>query len=94
MSILVSFQLTRHFQPQKIQPELARTLETNGLATILLTGIGGEGGVPWTVGVEFPFGHTLRLPVEVAVQRCVIGGALMALSAAKAPGSIVYSQEK
>ena len=50
--------------------------------------------MPRTVGVEFPFGHTLRLPVEVAVQRCVIGEALMALSAAKAPGSIVYSQEK
>jgi hypothetical protein len=51
-------------------------------------------GVPRTVGDEFPLGHTLRLPVEVAVQRYVIGEALRVLSAAKAPGSIVYSQEK
>jgi hypothetical protein len=50
-------------------------------------------GVPRTLAVEFPFGHTLGQPHDVAQQRRVICQALEMLETAQAPGAIVHSPE-
>ena len=55
---------------------LARTLETAGLATIMVTNMpfwAEKVGVPRTLAVEFPFGHTLGQPHNVAQQMRVRG---------------------
>ena len=60
-------------------PVLARTLEAHGLSTILVTNMpfwAEKIGVPRTLAVEFPFGHMLGQPGDVAVQRRVILQAL------------------
>jgi len=51
-------------------------------------------GVPRTLAIEFPFGHTLGLPNKVAQQMRVIRQALDVLTQANNPGEIVHSMEK
>ena len=75
---------------------LARTLEAAGLSTILVTSMpywAEKIGVPRTLAVEFPFGHTLGQPHNVAQQRRAIDQALATLETAEAPGTIVHSLE-
>jgi hypothetical protein len=77
-------------------PVLARTLEHAGLSTILVTNMpywAEKVGVPRTFAVEFPFGHTLGRPHDVSQQMRVIREALNVLETAKAPGTIVHSEE-
>jgi hypothetical protein len=77
-------------------PVLARTLEAAGLSTILVTPMpcwAEKLGVPRTLAVEFPFGHTLGQPHDVAQHMRVIGQALAVLETAPAPGTIVDSPE-
>jgi hypothetical protein len=50
-------------------------------------------GVPRTLAVEFPFGHTLGQPHDVAQQMRVIRQALEVLETAAAPGAIIHSPE-
>ena len=73
---------------------LARTLENAGLSTILVTNMpywAEKVGVPRTLAVEFPFGHTLGQPHHVSQQMRVIREALQVLRSAQAPGTIVHS---
>jgi hypothetical protein len=75
---------------------LARTLEATGLSTILVTPMpfwAEKIGVPRTLAVEFPFGHTLGQPHDAAQQRQVIHQALQVLETAQVPGTIVHSPE-
>jgi hypothetical protein len=75
-------------------PVLARTLETAGLATILVTPMpfwAEKIGTPRTLAVAFPFGHTLGMPDAVAVQMQVIEEALSVLETAVEPGTVVES---
>ena len=77
-------------------PVLARTLEAAGLSTILVTNMpfwAEKVGVPRTLAVEFPFGHTLGQPYDVAQHKRVIRQALEVLETAAAPGTIVHSTE-
>ena len=77
-------------------PVLARTFETLGISTILVTGMPYWAelvGVPRTLAVEFPFAHTLGLPNEVKMQRRVIDQALLVLRQVEEPGVIVHSRE-
>lgn len=77
-------------------PVLARTLEAAGLSTILVTMMpfwAEKIGVPRTLAVEFPFGHTLGQPHDAAQQMRVIRQALAVLETAEAPGTIVHSPE-
>ena len=50
-------------------------------------------GVPRTLAVEFPFGHTLGQPHNAAQQMRVIRQALGVLETADTPGTIVHSSE-
>jgi hypothetical protein len=50
-------------------------------------------GVPRTLAVEFPFGHSLGQPHNLAQQTRVIRQALDVLETADTPGSIVHSPE-
>jgi hypothetical protein len=50
-------------------------------------------GVPRTLAVEFPFGHTLGQPHDAAQQTRVIRQALEVLETAQTPGEIVHSPE-
>jgi D-proline reductase (dithiol) PrdB len=77
-------------------PVLARTLEAAGLSTILVTNMpfwAERAGVPRTLAVEFPFGHTLGQPHNAAQQMRVIRQALKVLETAETPGTIVHSAE-
>jgi len=77
-------------------PVLARTLEAAGLSTILVTNMpfwAEKVGVPRTLAVEFPFGHILGQPHNVAQQKRVVRQALKVLETAAAPGTIVHSPE-
>jgi len=47
-------------------------------------------GLPRTVGVEFPFGHTLGHAGEAQEQAGVIGDALRVLAEAREPGTVVH----
>ncbi len=75
---------------------LARTLEAAGLSTIMVTNMpfwAQKIGVPRTLAVEFPFGHTLGQPHDAAQHKRVIHQALEMLETAKSPGAIVHSPE-
>lgn len=75
---------------------LARTLEAHGLSTVVVTMMpywAEKIGTPRTLAVEFPFGHTLGQPGNVAQQRRVIAEALRVLETAESPGTIVHSDE-
>ena len=77
-------------------PVLARTLEAAGLSTIVVTMMpywAEKAGTPRTLAVEFPFGHTLGEPGNVAQQLRVIRQALAVLATAVTPGTIVHSPE-
>jgi len=50
-------------------------------------------GAPRTLAVEFPFGHLLGQPHDVAQQMRVIHQALEVLETAKTAGTIVHSPE-
>lgn len=70
---------------------LARTFEAAGLSVALVTMMpywSERLGVPRTVGVEFPYGHTLGRPGDRDMQMGVIRAALDLLAEAKAPGEI------
>jgi hypothetical protein len=76
---------------------LARTFENAGMSTVVVTNMpywAARIGLPRTLGVEFPFGHTLGQPHNVAMQRRVIRAALQLLEQAQAPGSVVNFPEK
>ena len=78
-------------------PVLARTLESAGLSTVLVTNMpfwAERIGVPRTLAVEFPFGHPLGQPHKAAQQTRVVGQALEVLETAQAPGTIVHSPER
>ena len=78
-------------------PVLARTLESAGLSTILVTMMPfwvEKVGAPRTLAVEFPFAHTLGQPDHADQQMRVIRQALQVLEAADQPGMIVHSAEQ
>ena len=78
-------------------PVLARTFESAGLSTILVTMMPfwvEKIGVPRTLAVEFPFGHTLGQPHNVPQQMRVLRQALTVLETADTPGTIIHSPEK
>lgn len=67
---------------------LARTLEAAGLCTLVVTMMpfwAEKVGTPRTLAVEFPFGHTLGRPGDVAGQRRVINQALTVWETAVPP---------
>lgn len=69
---------------------LARVLEAAGLSTVLITMMpwwAERVGVPRTLGVEFPFGHPLGPPSDVAQQRAIVADALRLLVEAPGPGT-------
>jgi hypothetical protein len=75
---------------------LARVLEAAGFATVLVTTMpywAEKVGVPRALAVEFPFGHTLGQPHNVAQQMRVIQQALEVLETAQTPGTLVHSPE-
>ena len=75
---------------------LARTLEAANLSTVLVTMMpywSEKIGVPRTLAVEFPFGHTLGAPYDAPQQKRVILEALNVLAEAPEPGRIVHSGE-
>lgn len=77
-------------------PVLARTLEREGLSTILVTNMpfwAEKVGVPRTLAVEFPFGHILGQPHDASQQMGVIREALNVLEGAQSPGTIVHSKK-
>jgi hypothetical protein len=66
------------------------------LSTVLVTNMpfwAERAGVPRTLAVEFPFGHTLGQPHDVAQQVRVIRQALEVLETVETPGTIVHSEE-
>jgi hypothetical protein len=72
---------------------LARTFEAAGMSTVLVTMMpfwAEKIGVPRTVGVEFPFGHTLGHAGDTREQAQVVGDALRALVDAREPGAMSY----
>jgi hypothetical protein len=78
-------------------PVLARTFEAAGISTVMVTNMpywAERIGVPRTLAVEFPFGHILGQPHNQEQQMRVIQQALHVLETAKAPGTIVHSQEE
>jgi hypothetical protein len=78
-------------------PVLARTLESAGFSTILITMMpfwAEKVGVPRTLAVEFPFAHTLGQPNHIDQQMRVIRQALQVLKTAEHPGTIVHSAEQ
>jgi hypothetical protein len=77
-------------------PVLARTLETAGFSTIMVTTMpfwAEKIGVPRTLSVEFPFGQTLGQSHNVEQQMRVIEQTLLVLEQATEPGLIVHSTE-
>jgi D-proline reductase (dithiol) PrdB len=78
-------------------PVLARCFEAAGLSTVMVTNMpfwAEKIGVPRTLAVEFPFGHMLGQPHDVAQQARVIREALQVLATAEEPGTIVHSRER
>jgi hypothetical protein len=75
---------------------LARTLEKSGFSTILVTNMpfwAEKIGVPRTLAVEFPFGHTLGQPKNVEQQMRVVRQAIQGLEEIEKPGAILHSPE-
>lgn len=71
---------------------LARTFEAAGLSTVVVNIMpvwGERFGAPRTLGVEFPFGHTLGMAGDAALQTRVIRAALDLLVSAQPPGPVV-----
>ena len=77
-------------------PVLARELETAGFTTVLITMMpywAERIGVPRTLAVEFPFGHTLGAPHDTDQQRRILLEAFSALETADSTGYIAHSSE-
>jgi hypothetical protein len=75
---------------------LARTLEAAGISTVLATMMpwwAERFGTPRTLGVEFPFGHTLGLAGDRELQLRVIRRALALLRDATQPGTLEHFDE-
>jgi hypothetical protein len=71
---------------------LARTFEAAGLSTVIVNPMptwGERFGAPRTLGVEFPFGHTLGMAGDSALQTRVVCAALDLLATARPPGPVV-----
>lgn len=71
---------------------LARSFEAQGLSTVVVNIMpvwGERYGAPRTLGVEFPFGHTLGMAGDAALQTRVIRAALDMLVSAEPPGPVV-----
>lgn len=71
-------------------PVLARLFEAAGFSTVVLTMmpfLAQRLGCPRTAGVEFPFGHPLGRPHDVAGQMAVLRDALRLLETADGPGT-------
>jgi hypothetical protein len=71
---------------------LARTFEAHGLSTVIVNMMpvwGERFGAPRTLGVEFPFGHTLGMAGDRALQIRVLRAALDLLVSAEPPGPVV-----
>ena len=71
---------------------LARFFEASGLSTVVVNMMpvwGERFGTPRTLGVEFPFGHTLGMAGDAALQTRVIRRALSMLEHAQPPGPVV-----
>ena len=78
-------------------PVLARTFEAAGMSTVVVTNMpcwSERIGVPRTLAVEFPFGHTLGPPHQKGQQLRVIRQALEVLEKAETVGTIIHSQEE
>jgi hypothetical protein len=76
---------------------LARTLESQGLSTLLITPMpywAERVGTPRTLAVEFPFGHALGLPGDQGLQRQILKEALHALVAIQTPGGVIHSEQR
>lgn len=76
-------------------PVLARTLESQGLSTLLITPMpywAERVGTPRTLAVEYPFGHALGLPGDGEMQRQILSEAIRALETISDPGSVVHSE--
>lgn len=76
---------------------LARTFEEEGLSTVIVNMMpvwGERFGAPRTLGVEFPFGHTLGMAGDAAMQTRVIRAALRLLETAQPPGPVVEHFEE
>jgi D-proline reductase (dithiol) PrdB len=77
-------------------PVLARTLETEGFSTILVSQVPflvETVGTPRTLAVEFPFGHILGQPHNIPQQKRVLIQALDVLKSAKEPGTVIHFRE-
>ena len=71
---------------------LARSFEAEGLSTVVVKMMpvwGERFGAPRTLGVEFPFGHTLGMAGDAGLQTRVIRAALDILVSAEPPGPVV-----
>lgn len=71
---------------------LARSFEENSLSTVVINIMptwGERFGAPRTLGVEFPFGHTLGPPGDAGLQTRVVRAALSMLESAAPPGPVV-----
>lgn len=78
-------------------PVLARTLESEGLSTILITPMpywAERVGTPRTLAVEYPYGHALGLPGESDMQRQILAEAFHALEAISDPGTVIHSKQQ
>ncbi len=74
-------------------PVLARVIEAAGISTVLVTMMpfwAEKHGTPRTLGVEFPFGHTLGHAGESDEQIAVIRHAFQVLQTAEEPGTIEH----
>ncbi len=77
-------------------PVLARAIEAAGISTIFVTMVpdwAERRGVPRTLAVEFPFGHTLGKAGDSDQQLGVIRHALRVLRDASKPGQIEHHDE-
>jgi hypothetical protein len=74
-------------------PVLARAIEAAGISTVLVTMMpywSESGGVPRTLGVEFPFAHPLGHAGDREEQMATIREALRLLRDAREPGVVEY----
>jgi D-proline reductase (dithiol) PrdB len=74
-------------------PVLVRTFEAAGMSTVLVTMMpywADKIGLPRTVAVEFPYGHTLGHAGDAQEQAAVIGDALRVVAEVREPGTVVH----
>jgi hypothetical protein len=75
---------------------LARSFEAAGLSTVVINMMpvwGERFGAPRTLGVEFPFGHTVGPAGDAALQTRVVRAALALLDAAGPPPVVAHFDE-